>query len=167
MALARLTQFQFLDRELLLSYSDGRQWYVPYLGIIATLIDPTSGEYVAKIFEKGLVGETLEATQADLNTLGSNVSAFVAELNGEVGSLSFWNEYYSDYVDRGIADGGTTDSRLARRCAKDKFFAIVPFADNSYILTFNTQMRSLADSGNGFDARTLDCAAGRITPIIN
>jgi hypothetical protein len=167
MALARLTQFQFLDRELLLSYSDGRQWYVPYLGIIATLIDPTSGEYVAKIFEKGLVGETLEATQANLNALGSNVSSFINQVNNRVGNLAFWDEYYSDYIDRGTADGGIRDSRLARRCAKDRFFLLVPFANNSYILTFNTQMRSLADSGNGFDARTLDCAAGRITPIIN
>jgi hypothetical protein len=42
----------------------------------------------------------------------------------------------------------------------------MPVPTNGYILAYNTQMRSLADSGNGFDARTLDCAAGRITPII-
>ena len=167
MALARLTQFQFLDRELLLSYSDGRQWYVPYLGIIATLIDPTSGEYVAKIFEKGLVGETLEATQNDLNALGSDVWDFIKDINNQVGSLAFWDAYYAEYADRATADGGIRDSSTATRCAKFTFIEIMPLATEGYIYTWNTQFRSAADGGNGFDPASLDCAYPKVDQILN
>lgn len=167
MALARLTQFQFLDRELLLSYSDGRQWYVPYLGIVATLIDPTSGQYVANIFEKGLVGETLEVTENDLNALGSDIWSFLGQLNTEIGSAAFWDVYYEGYVDRADADGALTESPIGTRCAKFRFLNIVPTATEGYILTWNTQTRSLADGGNGFDPISLDCAAERIDSILN
>ena len=79
MALSKLTNFVLNATFLRLDYADGRQWYVPYPQIIATLIDPTSGQYIAKLFEKGLVGETLEATQADLVALGTDVQDFINE----------------------------------------------------------------------------------------
>jgi hypothetical protein len=79
----------------------------------------------------------------------------------------FYLAYYNEYRQRGIADGGAIDSPTATSCAESRFVSLMPVPTNGYILAYNTQMRSLADSGNGFDARTLDCAAGRITPIIN
>ena len=167
MALARLTQFQFLDRELLLSYSDGRQWYVPYLGIVATLIDPTSGQYIAKLFEKGLVGETLEATQSDLVNLGSSVFEFIFDLNNKVSSNIFWTQIYDDYSARATADSAVAFDPTAYRCGKDRFIEIMPLATEGYRLVWNTQFRSLADSGNGFDPFTLDCSADTLDNILN
>lgn len=167
MALSRLTNFVLNATFLRLDYADGRQWYVPYPQIIATLIDPTSGQYIAKLFEKGLVGETLEATQADLVALGTDVQDFINELNNKVSSNAFWTTIYDDYSARATTDGADAFEPTAYRCGKDRFIEIMPLATEGYRLVWNTQFRSLADGGNGFDPFTLDCSADTLDNILN
>lgn len=167
MALSKLTNYVLSDSFIRLDYADGRQWYVPYGQIIATLIDPTSGQYIAKLFEKGLVGETLEATQADLAALGTNVQAFIDALNTILKSFSFWTSIYEDYMSRAATDGGSVDTRFNSRCAKSTFIEDMPTATDEYVLVWNTQTRSLADGGNGFDARSLDCSYEIAEEILN
>lgn len=167
MALSRLTNYTLASNLIRLDYADGRQWFIPYSGIIATMIDPTSGQYVAKLFEKGLVGETLEATQSDLAALGTNVQAFINALNGILKDYSFWMDVYNSYMLRAAADGGAVDTRFASRCARSTFLRDMPTALDSYIFVWNTQFRSLADGGNGFDSVTLDCSSDTIEAILN
>jgi hypothetical protein len=167
MALSRLTNFVLNANYVRLDYADGRQWYIPYGQIIATLIDPTSGQYVANLFERGLVGETLEATQADLLALGTNVQGFIFDLNNKVSSNAFWTTIYNDYSTRATTDGAVAFNPTAYRCGKDRFIELMPLATEGYRLVWNTQFRSLADGGNGFDSRTLDCSADILNNILN
>jgi hypothetical protein len=167
MALSKLTNYVLNANYIRLDYADGRQWYVPYAKIIATLIDPTSGQYIAKLFEKGLVGETLEATQSDLAALGTNVQAFIFDLNNRIYSVIFWTAIYDAYSARATADGADAFDVTSYRCGKDRFIETLPLATEGYILAWNTQFRSLADGGNGFDPATLDCTAEQIDNILN
>lgn len=167
MALSRLTNFVLNANYIRLDYADGRQWYIPYSQIIATLIDPTSGQYIAKLFERGLVGETLEATQSDLANLGSSVADFVFNLNNKVSSNIFWTQIYNDYSARATADSAVAFNPTTYRCGKDRFIELMPLATEGYRIVWNTQFRSLADGGNGFDPFALDCSADTLDNILN
>jgi hypothetical protein len=43
----------------------------------------------------------------------------------------------------------------------------MPLATEGYIYTWNTQFRSAADGGNGFDPASLDCAYPKVDQILN
>jgi hypothetical protein len=94
---------------------------VPYKDIIATQIDPTSGVYEGYIYEKGLVGETLKATQPDLVALGSSVVGFISSINNGIGILLD----YEAYELRADADGSTADSKLASDCGLSAMLQIL------------------------------------------
>ena len=121
MALGNLTSFDISNRIIYLAYSDGREWYVPYKAVIATQIDPTSGVYEGYIYEKGLVGESLKATQPDLVALGSSVVGFISSINNGIGILLD----YDAYEVRADADGSTADSKLASDCGLSAMLQIL------------------------------------------
>jgi len=121
MALGNLTSYDLSSRLISLDYSDGRQWYVPYKALVATLIDPTSGSYVGYLYPKAMVGETLSATQSALATLGTTVPAFISSINEGIGVVIFYDEYQA----RATADGAFPEDPIAAKCGLDAMLNIL------------------------------------------
>lgn len=121
MALGNLTSYDLSSRLISLDYSDGRQWYVPYKALVATLIDPTSGSYVGYLYPKAMVGETLSATQSALATLSTTVPAFIASINQGIGITIEYNEYQA----RATADGAFPEDPIAAKCGLDAMLNIL------------------------------------------
>lgn len=80
-ALPRLTAFSLGTSQLVLTYADGRIFYVNYADIITVELDPTSGETLVRIYAEGEVSVTLTASNTDLVALGTTATAFITNLN--------------------------------------------------------------------------------------
>jgi len=78
-ALPALTAFSFGTTQLILTYADGRVFYVNYKNIICNLDDPTTGEVILRIYQDGQITLVISAT--DLVAIGTTISAFLASLN--------------------------------------------------------------------------------------
>ena len=78
-ALPALTAFSFGTTQLILTYADGRVFYVNYKNIICNLDDPTTGEVILRIYQDGQI--TLVISANDLVAIGTTISAFLASLN--------------------------------------------------------------------------------------
>ena len=81
-ALPALTAFSFGTTQLVLTYADGRIFYVNYKDIICNLYDPTTGEITLKIYQDGQI--TLVISAADLVAIGTTISAFLTSLNTNI-----------------------------------------------------------------------------------
>ena len=78
-ALPALTAFSFGTTQLILTYADGRVFYVNYKNIICNLDDPTTGEVILRIYQDGQI--TLVISANDLVAIGTTISAFLTSLN--------------------------------------------------------------------------------------
>jgi tRNA threonylcarbamoyladenosine modification (KEOPS) complex Pcc1 subunit len=78
-ALPALTAATFGTTQLILTYADGRIFYVNYKDIICNLYDPTTGEITLKIYQDGQITLVISAT--DLVAIGTTISAFLTSLN--------------------------------------------------------------------------------------
>lgn len=85
-ALPALTARTFGATQLILTYADGRIFYVNYKDIICNLYDPTTGEITLKIYQDGQI--TLVITAADLTAIGTSISAFLTTLSSYVANSS-------------------------------------------------------------------------------
>lgn len=85
-ALPALTARTFGATQLILTYADGRIFYVNYKDIICNLYDPTTGEITLKIYQDGQI--TLVITAAALTAIGTSISAFLTTLSNYVANSS-------------------------------------------------------------------------------
>lgn len=85
-ALPALTARTFGATQLILTYADGRIFYVNYKDIICNLYDPTTGEITLKIYQDGQI--TLVITAAALTAIGTSISAFLTTLSSYVANSS-------------------------------------------------------------------------------
>ena len=85
-ALPALTARTFGATQLILTYADGRIFYVNYKDIICNLYDPTTGEITLKIYQDGQI--TLVITDAALTAIGTSISAFLTTLSSYVANSS-------------------------------------------------------------------------------
>lgn len=85
-ALPALTASTFGATQLILTYADGRIFYVNYKDIICNLYDPTTGEITLKIYQDGQI--TLVITAAALTAIGTSISAFLTTLSNYVANSS-------------------------------------------------------------------------------
>jgi hypothetical protein len=80
-ALPALTAYSFGASQLVLTYADGRVFYVNYADIITVELDPTSGESLVRIYAEGEVSATLTISNTALAGLGTTAAAFITNLN--------------------------------------------------------------------------------------
>lgn len=85
-ALPALTARTFGATQLILTYADGRIFYVNYKDIICNLYDPTTGEITLKIYQDGQI--TLVITAAALTAIGTSISVFLTTLSNYVANSS-------------------------------------------------------------------------------
>lgn len=85
-ALPALTARTFGATQLILTYADGRIFYVNYKDIICNLYDPTTGEITLKIYQDGQI--TLVITAAALTAIGTSISAFITTLSTYIANSS-------------------------------------------------------------------------------
>lgn len=85
-ALPALTARTFGATQLILTYADGRIFYVNYKNIICNLYDPTTGEITLKIYQDGQI--TLVITAAALTAIGTSISAFITTLSTYIANSS-------------------------------------------------------------------------------
>lgn len=85
-ALPALTARTFGATQLILTYADGRIFYVNYKDIICNLYDPTTGEITLKIYQDGQI--TLVITAAALTAIGTSISAFLTTLSTYIANSS-------------------------------------------------------------------------------
>ena len=81
MALATLTARTFNPTQLVLTYSDGRVYYLNYRDINATELDGTSGITKVRIYLSGGLDESMFVSGPDLVAIGTTASAFLSTLN--------------------------------------------------------------------------------------
>jgi hypothetical protein len=80
-ALPTLTSYTFGANQLELDYSDGTQYFLNYKDIISVQIDPTTGEYIVRVYLSEEVGNSIFVSNTDLVALGTTYTAFVSTLN--------------------------------------------------------------------------------------
>jgi hypothetical protein len=85
-ALPALTARTFGATQLILTYADGRIFYVNYKNIICNLYDPTTGEITLKIYQDGQI--TLVITADALTAIGTSISAFITTLSTYIANSS-------------------------------------------------------------------------------
>ena len=85
-ALPALTARTFGATQLILTYADGRIFYVNYKNIICNLYDPTTGEITLKIYQDGQI--TLVIAADALTAIGTSISAFITTLSTYIANSS-------------------------------------------------------------------------------
>jgi hypothetical protein len=83
-ALPTLTSYTFGANQLELDYSDGTQYFLNYKDIVSVQIDPTTGEYIVRVYLSGEVGNSIFVSNTDLVALGTTYTAFVSTLNSNL-----------------------------------------------------------------------------------
>lgn len=148
-ALPALTARTFGATQLILTYADGRIFYVNYKDIICNLYDPTTGEITLKIYQDGQI--TLVITAAALTAIGTSISAFLTTLSSYVANSS------------PVASLGSKMEVVTGAVAGKTYTALMINASCSFsTLTDSASNNLLSASPTGLNLSGITCYTGMI-----
>jgi hypothetical protein len=148
-ALPALTARTFGATQLILTYADGRIFYVNYKDIICNLYDPTTGEITLKIYQDGQI--TLVITAAALTAIGTSISAFLTTLSNYVANSS------------PVASLGSKMEVVTSAVTGKTYTALMINASCSFsVLTDSASNNLLSASPTGLNLSGITCYTGMI-----
>jgi|LakMenEpi03Aug12_release.lakeMendotaPanAssembly.Ray.scaffolds.fasta_scaffold07526_2 hypothetical protein len=148
-ALPALTARTFGATQLILTYADGRIFYVNYKDIICNLYDPTTGEITLKIYQDGQI--TLVITAAALTAIGTSISAFLTTLSSYVANSS------------PVASLGSKMEVVTSAVTGKTYTALMINASCSFsVLTDSASNNLLSASPTGLNLSGITCYTGMI-----
>lgn len=148
-ALPALTARTFGATQLILTYADGRIFYVNYKDIICNLYDPTTGEITLKIYQDGQI--TLVITAAALTAIGTSISVFLTTLSSYVANSS------------PVASLGSKMEVVTGAVTGKTYTALMINASCSFsVLTDSASNNLLLASSTGLNLSGITCYTGMI-----